>query len=70
MRLWQAFVRGNHHVLLPIWLVAVVPVLAAVVAHAYDAHDWLHWARVVFFAAAPVAFVIAALGDRTKRSLA
>jgi hypothetical protein len=69
MRVWQSFVRGNHHVLLPIWLVAVVPVLAAVVAHAYDPHAWLHWARIVFFAVAPLAFAIAVLGDRTKRLL-
>jgi hypothetical protein len=68
MRLWHAFVRGNHHFLLPIWLVAVVPLLAGVVAHAYDPQNWLHWARVVFYAAMPLAFAIALLGDRTKRA--
>lgn len=66
---WVAFVRGRHHVALPIWLVTVVPLIGAVAAHGYDPHNWLHWANVVFFTTAPLAFAIAWLGERTKRSL-
>jgi hypothetical protein len=68
-RLWLAFVRGKHHVVLPLWLVTFVPGMAAVVAHGYDRDNWLHWAHVVFYAAAPLAFAIAWLGDRTTRVL-
>jgi len=68
-RAWIALVRGNHHIALPIWLIVVVPAMAAVIAHAYDPRNWLHWANVVFLVAAPPALAIAWLGDRTRRLL-
>ena len=69
MGLWLSFVRGNHHFLLPIWLLTVGNGLAALAFHHYAPQNWLHWAHVVFYATTPLALAIAWLGDRTKRLL-
>ena len=68
-RTWVTLVRGNHHVIFPLWLLVVANGLAGLALHHYDPSNWLHWAHVVFFTTTPLALAIAWLGDRTKRLL-